>query len=158
MTGGELRATCEAKDRTEAGDCGWPNKEQPRHRRFEVRGQFRSIVEQLQLRCDTLVQERQAAHIGAVSGRRDDVLGFDSPRRAIPRLEPQNGAIAARVRPFDLIAHQQRDGVNASPQEPAPGGAEKLLDEPILYRLRKVVEYERQVRKESRLPSRPNRG
>ena len=53
-----------------------------------MRGQFRDIVEQLQLRFDTRAQERQAAYIGTVSGRRNDVLGFDLPRVAIPRPEP----------------------------------------------------------------------
>ena len=48
--------------------------------------------------------------------------------------------------------------VNASTQEPAPGGAEKAFNETILHRLRKVVEYEWQVRKESRLPSGPDLG
>jgi hypothetical protein len=49
-----------------------------------MRGQFRDIVEQLQLRRDTRAQERQAVYIGAVSSCRNDVLGFDSPRVAIP--------------------------------------------------------------------------
>src|SRR5260370_348833 len=51
-----------------------------------MRGQFRDIVEQLQLQCDTHAQERKAAYIGAVSSRRNDVHGFDSPRLAIPDL------------------------------------------------------------------------
>src|SRR5215470_10216524 len=145
MTGGELRATCEAKDRTEAVNRGRANKEQPRHRRFEVGGQFWNIVDQLQMRGDTLIQERQAAYIGAISSRRNDVLGFNSPLVAIPRFEPQNGSVAAGFRSFDAIARQQGDRVDASAQEPTPGGAEKALDEPMLNRLRKVMEYNRQI-------------
>src|SRR5262252_3239742 len=158
MTGGELRATSEAKDRTEAVNRGRANKEQPWHRRFEVRGQFWNIVDQLQIRCDTLVQKRQAAYIGAISSRRNDVLGFNSPLVAIHRLEPQNGSVAVGFRSFEVIARHQGDRVNASAQEPAPGGAEKALGEPMLYRLRKVMEYNRQIRKEPRLPSGPDRG
>src|SRR5215470_6402489 len=106
MTGGELCATSEAKDRTEAVNRGRANKEQARHRRFEVRGQFRNIVDQLQMRGDILIQERQAAYIGAISSRRNDVLGFDSPLIAIPRLEPQYRSVAASLRCFDVIARQ----------------------------------------------------
>jgi hypothetical protein len=123
-----------------------------------MRGQFRDIVEHLQLRCDTRAQQRKAPYINAVSGRRNDVLGFDSPHLAIPRREPYNGSVIGRFGSFDLIASQERDLVNASAQKPAPGGAEKAFDEPILHPLRKVVEYERQVREESRLPPGPDPG
>jgi hypothetical protein len=49
-----------------------------------MRGQFRDVVKQLQLRFDTRAHERQAAYVGAVSSCRNDVLGFDSPGVAIP--------------------------------------------------------------------------
>ena len=105
--------------------------------------QFQDIAEQPQLRCDTRAQERQATYIGAVSGRRNYVPGFDSLFVAVPRPEPKNSSAAQGVSSFDLIARQERNLLKASAQEPTPGGPEKAFDKPILHWLRKAVEHVR---------------
>ena len=79
MTGNEPGAS-EIEDGTEAVDRGrHDDKEQPRYRRLRA-DSFRDMSQNF--KCDVM----SAADIGAASGRRTKVVGFDSPRVALESL------------------------------------------------------------------------